>query len=188
MIPQDGYRLNEQSKITFGILAGGQAARYAGRAKGLVIDEGKPLVGHLTAGVEMFATETIINCRTRPYSYALFANRLVTDFSKDYEGPLAGVLALLYACETRYLFILPCDVRTEPEKIFFALNKMADKGCVFLSNDGDNKLALLIDTEHLKALEQIFDSGERRLFGALKSLGAAEVQIPDLLWRDFNQP
>ncbi len=92
------------------LLAGGRGQRMGGQDKGLLPWHGQPLIAHLHATVRPLTDDLIISCNRNNERYAVYADRLVTDDSSDFPGPLAGIRAGLAVARHPHLLVLPCDV------------------------------------------------------------------------------
>ncbi|WP_243269106.1 NTP transferase domain-containing protein, partial [Pseudomonas aeruginosa] len=75
------------------LLAGGRGQRMGGRDKGLIEWQDLPLIAHLHRLVRPLTDDLIVSCNRNQERYAAYADRLVSDDSRDFPGPLAGIRA-----------------------------------------------------------------------------------------------
>jgi molybdopterin-guanine dinucleotide biosynthesis protein A len=102
------------SDITGLVLAGGRGARMGGVDKGLQPFNGMPLAMHALRRLGPQVGRTAINANRNLPAYAAFGTPVWPDALADYAGPLAGFLAGLAHCETRWLLTVPCDTPLFP--------------------------------------------------------------------------
>ena len=95
--------------ITGLILAGGRGSRMGGVDKGLQNYRGVPLALHALLRLGPQVGHVMINANRNLGAYEAFGTPLWPDALPDFSGPLAGFLAGLEQCETRYLVTVPCD-------------------------------------------------------------------------------
>ncbi|MCY1268068.1 Molybdenum cofactor guanylyltransferase [compost metagenome] len=107
------------------ILAGGRGQRMGGQDKGLLEWRGRPLVSHLHDLVRPLTDDLIISCNRNAERYAAFADRLVSDDSADFPGPLAGIRAGLAAARHPWLLVLPCDAPRLDRALLDSLRRSA---------------------------------------------------------------
>nr|MBF3180021.1 NTP transferase domain-containing protein [Pseudomonas aeruginosa] len=91
------------------LLAGGRGQRMGGRDKGLIEWQGLPLIAHLHRLVRPLTDDLIVSCNRNQERYAAYADHLVSDDSRDFPGPLAGIRAGLAVARHPWLLVLPCD-------------------------------------------------------------------------------
>ena len=80
-----------------------------GRDKGLIEWQDLPLIAHLHRLVRPLTDDLIVSCNRNQERYAAYADRLVSDDSRDFPGPLAGIRAGLAVARHPWLLVLPCD-------------------------------------------------------------------------------
>lgn len=97
------------SDITGLILAGGRGSRMGGVDKGLQTFRGAPMAMHTLMRLSPQVDHVLINANRNLAAYESFGVPVVIDSVPDFAGPLAGILAGLEQCQTRYLLTAPCD-------------------------------------------------------------------------------
>jgi molybdopterin-guanine dinucleotide biosynthesis protein A len=162
------------------ILAGGQALRMGGIAKGLAPLHGRPLIAHVIERLAPQVAGLAINAN-RP-DYAGFALPLVADVIPDFAGPLAGLHAGLLACPTPWLLTAPCDAPMLPEDLAARLARAASaqrRLVVAASPRGIEPGFLLAHVALAPALGEWLAGGGRKARDWLAASGAVEVAFAD---------
>ncbi|VVD98183.1 molybdopterin-guanine dinucleotide biosynthesis protein MobA [Pandoraea horticolens] len=98
-----------RNAITGLILAGGRGQRMGGRDKGLQIFGGRPLAAHVVERLQPQVGTLLISANRNCDAYAALGAAVVSDETRDFAGPLAGMLAGLRAAHTDYVLTAPCD-------------------------------------------------------------------------------
>ena len=109
----------EVDQITGLILAGGQGRRLGGVDKGLQLFAGQPLVQHALRRLAPQVGRVMISANRNLEAYRQMGVPVWPDPPElqGYQGPLAGVLAGLQACDTAYLVTIPCDCPRFPSDL-----------------------------------------------------------------------
>lgn len=94
-------------RLAGGILAGGLGRRMQGRDKGWVMLDGRPMVEHVLERLRPQVDALLINANRHEARYATLGYEVVPDTHEGFQGPLAGMEALLSA--------LARDTRTQPD-------------------------------------------------------------------------
>ncbi len=102
------------SDITGLVLAGGRGSRMGGVDKGLQPFIGTPLALHAAQRLAPQVGKVVLNANRNLVAYAAFGVPVWPDEIGDHAGPLAGLLAGLARCDTRYLLSVPCDTPLFP--------------------------------------------------------------------------
>jgi molybdopterin-guanine dinucleotide biosynthesis protein A len=100
--------------ITGLILAGGRGRRMGGLDKGLQTWHGMPLAMHALLRLAPQVGQAMINANRNLGAYESMGVPVWPDSLPDFAGPLAGWLAGLEHCETRWLVTVPCDTPNFP--------------------------------------------------------------------------
>ena len=101
--------MNNSTKITGVILAGGRARRMNHQDKGLVCYQGRPLVDYAIAALAPLVHETLINANRHHEQYQQFGLPVVADQTDSFDGPLAGILTAMIHSDAAVLLVVPCD-------------------------------------------------------------------------------
>ncbi|NDY95638.1 molybdenum cofactor guanylyltransferase MobA [Wenzhouxiangella limi] len=103
--------------ITLAILAGGMGRRMGGVDKGLVEVLGRPMIAWTLDAVRPQAGHLLINANRSQADYASFGLPVIGDRHEGFQGPLAGLHAVLEAAATPYVAIVPCDTPRLPRDL-----------------------------------------------------------------------
>ena len=163
MIPRDD--------ITGLVLAGGRASRMGGVDKGLQGHLGVPLAMHALMRLTPQVGHLMINANRNLGAYEAFGVPVWPDALPDYPGPLAGFLAGLERCETRYLVTVPCDTPDFPadlvERLAVALEAQ-DAEIAMAATRGDQGVQVqpvfcLMQTTLMESLVRFTEGGQRKI-------------------------
>ena len=102
------------SPISALILAGGAGQRMGGQDKGLVKFHDRPLVAHVLTRIQSQVDEILISANRNLDDYQALGYPVLRDASDGYQGPLAGMLAGLYAARHAWVLMVPCDTPLLP--------------------------------------------------------------------------
>ncbi|GKS85582.1 molybdenum cofactor guanylyltransferase MobA [Acidovorax sp. SUPP1855] len=106
--------MDDATRITGLVLAGGQGSRMGGQDKGLQPFQGVPLALHALQRLQSQVGPRLVSANRHLDRYATFGVPVVTDAEPGHAGPLAGFLAGLSRCETPWLLTVPCDTPLFP--------------------------------------------------------------------------
>jgi len=169
--------------ITAAILAGGRGTRLGGVDKGLEALSGRPLVTHIIEALKPQCGTILINANRHMEQYSAFGYPVVTDDSDDFLGPLAGMLRVLRAADTRYVLCVPCDAPLLPPdltvRLWQALLDGAAQASVACTADGLQPVYTLLTKPLATNLKTYLDSGARKTADWLRSIAAATVDFSD---------
>jgi molybdenum cofactor guanylyltransferase len=99
--------MNNQTKVTGVILAGGLARRMNNQDKGLIKYKGQPMVGYAIAALTAVTDELLINANRNREQYEKFGLPVVADQTNSFDGPLAGVLTAMIYTDADVLVVIP---------------------------------------------------------------------------------
>ncbi len=158
--------------VTVVILAGGKGRRMGGRDKGLVEYQGRPLVQHVLDSISRQATHIVINANRNRAAYRQLGYPVVADTMADFQGPLAGILAVMPILETDYILTLPCDgpyvAEDYLQRMIDGCNAELDRGhpcSIVLASDGIHQQPVyaLIAASLQQSLVRFLQSDERKI-------------------------
>jgi molybdopterin-guanine dinucleotide biosynthesis protein A len=159
--------MSNQTKVTGVILAGGLARRMNRQDKGLITFRGKPLISYAIAAISPLVETVIINANRNHEHYQKFDCPVISDQTETFDGPLAGVLTAILACQTEVLLVMPCDsplIKTDHLEQILQAREDA-KADVAVAFDGQRLhpvfLALSVDLKD--SLNNYLISGERKI-------------------------
>ncbi len=159
--------MNEQSKVTGVILAGGLARRMNKQDKGLVLFNNKAMITYAIKAMEPVVDELFINANRNIEQYKQFSYPVISDARDDFAGPLAGVYAALMTCGNDVLLVIPCDspfVTAESLRTLLAEHerRQADIAVAF---DGEriHPVFMVIRSSLKTSLQLYLGQGERKI-------------------------
>ena len=116
--------------ITACVLAGGRGMRMGGVDKGLQPFQGRPLALHALQRLAPQVGPLLINANRNTEQYAALGQplnaKVCADALPDYPGPLAGFMAGLAQCQTKWLLCVPCDTPLFPTDLVARMVKACD--------------------------------------------------------------
>lgn len=183
------------------VLAGGQGRRMQKGSeqteKGLLLLEGLPLVGWVSRTLlQRCSAPLLISANQHADRYAQFGT-VVPDpyYIESYQGPLAGLLALLEHCTTSWLMVLPVDTPfvsvAVVEGLWAAKEKKPESGIYFVQHQRSYPLCLLIHKKWLIPLREAVQGGQRRVQSWLMQNNADAVDflyLPAAQFFNINTP
>lgn len=173
------------------LLCGGRGQRMGGHDKGLLAWRERPLVAWLHDLLRPLSDDLIISCNRNETLYATYADRLVTDQDRDFQGPLAGIRAGMAVARHAQMLVLPCDAPLVDRPLIDALLAQAgNKPVVVRQGPYWQPLFCLLPTALRDDLEQCWQAGERspqRWFGRLAPI-AVQCAEDDARLANFNTP
>jgi molybdopterin-guanine dinucleotide biosynthesis protein A len=166
------------------VVAGGRSARFGDREKALAQLDGRPLLAHVVATVDVVSDGVTVNCR--PDQQTAFADALegldsdvawAPDDRPD-EGPLAGLVTALAAVDTDCAVVLGCDMPlADAPALRLLLDRVGDSDAVVPRTDGGPEpLHAVYRVEPtLAAARATLEAGERSLRALLGRLDVSYV-------------
>ena len=182
--------MNAGTDFSLGILAGGHGRRWGGRDKGLIAFRGRPLLANACQPRPRQAREILICCRDNARFYAHYGDRVLCE-SAPHRGPCAGIGALLAACESKTLIILPTDLLSASEPLIAALEHgwTEVEGAIVLTDEnGNHSPCIKIAKPMLKTCNAFLERGDNKRSGLLSALSAKAVPVTSFLLRDADRP
>lgn len=159
--------MNNPTKVTGVILAGGQARRMNYQDKGLVTYQGRPMVSYAIAALKTVTDQVIINANRNRDAYQQFGLPVISDQTNSFDGPLAGILTAMIYADTGILAVVPCDsplIRAEHIRKLLSARTENDAD-VAVAFDGQRLLPVFLATKTgLKtSLQDYLASGQRKV-------------------------
>jgi len=154
--------------ITAVVLAGGRATRWDGRDKGLIQVSGRAMIEHVLDALAPQVERVIISANRNLDAYRAFGLPVVTDASRDFLGPLAGIASGLAAARTEWIAIAPCDsplVAVDFVHRMASACKDGERADIAVAHDGERiqPLFAMIRRDLLEHLDAFLESGGRRV-------------------------
>lgn len=107
------------------VLAGGRGTRMGGADKGLIDWQGRPLAAHVVDRLRLQVSRVLISANRNHERYTALGAHVIADATRDFQGPLAGMLAGLSRCESEWLVTVPCDLLHVPSDLVSELLRVA---------------------------------------------------------------
>ncbi|MDH5424722.1 MAG: molybdenum cofactor guanylyltransferase [Gammaproteobacteria bacterium] len=155
-------------KITGVILAGGRARRMDGQDKGLIRVNNQPMIRLIIDQLTPQVANILINANRNLEEYKSFNYPVISDQdASDFNGPLAGMLSAMRACDCDYILSVPCDGPFLPADLSTRLYRelSAHDADICVVHDGERMQPVfaLIKTELADSLQQFLDNGDRKI-------------------------
>lgn len=188
--------------LSGGVLTGGLARRFqaAGSSnidKGLLDLAGQPLVAHIAKKLQPYCTPPLlISANRNQNNYKQYGKVIADpDYLEGYQGPLAGLLAMLGEVSTDWLMVMPVDSPFVPAALIAELwqahTKQPGKRAFYVQHARTYPLCLLIHKDCTPALKAYLLTGQRRVQSWLAEQGAVAVDLrhyPADAFFNINEP
>lgn len=158
------------------IIAGGKSSRM-GFPKGLLLLDNFTFTDHIIYNTSVFDRQ-FISANTDLYNG--FNCSVITDNYKN-KGPLGALQACLCACESEYVFFIPCDMPFVSEETVFYLYSQLDKNsdaAVFKANGRVFPTVGIYRKTVLNAVETQLQSNNYRMMELLDIINTQFVNAP----------
>lgn len=174
----------QQLAITGAVLAGGEGRRMGGVDKGLVTLNGRPLVVWTLDALRPQVDTLLINANRSLDEYRALGWPVVSDAGEGFQGPLAGMLAVLSAAQTDFVLTVPCDAPRLPPDLAARLAQAllaGDADIAVAYADGRRQSAHSLMRRDLRdELAQAMAGGERKISRWQNSRRCVEVPCDDI--------
>ena len=166
-----------------------------GRDKPLLPWHGVPMVQRILATVPAEMPK-LISANRNLDTYRQWAP-VVTDLpvtakAEDYQGPLAGILSGLHACNTPWLLVSPGDTPALPMNWCDVLMQSVDghaDGAVVHDGERQQHLHLLLKCDVEKDLERFLAAGGYQVYKWLQTMQLSTARFADrMAFRNMNSP
>lgn len=172
------------------VLAGGAGSRLGGADKGLLLYRGQPLIGHSLHALAQQTQQQMVVANRNLSEYRRHCTTVVHDEDSPpeapcFNGPLAGMVAGLAACQTPLALFVPADACTLPANLAEGL--LAVGAPAYVEN---LPVCALLARSELPALRAAYAAGQRSPWRWLQQRGAKAVAFPHWLpaQRSINTP
>lgn len=173
-----------RSDITGAVLAGGEGRRMGGVDKGLVELAGKPLTAWVLDALRPQTGALLINANRSLAEYRAFGVPVVADSGEGFQGPLAGLHAVLCAARTDYVLTAPCDAPRVPADLAARLSRAL---CAQQADIAVAKAAGRVHPVHALLRRDLADdlaaalaAGERKVMFWLERHALVQVDCDDI--------
>ncbi|MGK0500115.1 MAG: molybdopterin-guanine dinucleotide biosynthesis protein A [Oceanicoccus sp.] len=165
------------------ILAGGQARRFDGEDKGLIVWQGAPLIQHVITRIRPQLDDIAVSCNRHLEQYRGFGLPVYSDRLADYQGPLAGVQTIFPHLQHQLVLISPCDTPKLPDNLVNRLLTILDQQQTDVAyarcGQRHHYLPVLIRRHLASSLDQYLLTGGRSLKGWFQDLKVSVVEFDD---------
>lgn len=165
-----------------------------GDDKGLIQFAGKPLISYALSALSPVVDHVLVNANRNIDVYASFGYAVISDYTADFDGPLAGILSGMQSCRSQYLLTVPCDCPLITQQSLERLVSAAlDSDCnCFVASDGQrlHPVFLLLDCSLAANLSDYLQHGHRKIDAWLYQHRLCEVDFSDQpqIFRNINTP
>ena len=182
-------------QVALGILAGGRASRMGGADKAMVLRGGERLLDRTLSALDpengdgSHFPQTLVSHNAEGGLPA--GLRRVSDLRPGFPGPLAGIEAMLAACEQAWLLSVPVDLDCIPEDLFERLRDCAREGVGASARDADGAqplVALWPVRESRARVAAALDAGEGAVHRVQAALGFSGCDFSPFRFGNLNTP
>ncbi len=157
-------------KISCIILAGGEGKRVGGVDKGLIEYRNKTLIEYVIDTIKPQIDELVISANRNIERYKQYTDKVITDDSEQYRGPLAGINAALAHCTYDWTLILPCDTPFLPADIIDKFLSVKTKTKLYIAESNSRlQPVMLIHRSLQDSIGESLEKNELRLMHWVKS-------------------
>lgn len=179
---------NASEKFSCIILAGGEGKRVGGVDKGLLEYNNKPLIEHVINAIAPQTDELIISANRNITRYKKYTDKVISDESETFLGPLAGISAALLHCRYERVLIVPCDTPFLPHNIIATFLSTKTNAPLYVAESNKKLQAVILMQKSLQiSIADNLKKDERRLMFWVKSHHPQIVSFSnDKAFRNFN--
>ena len=165
------------------ILAGGKGRRMGGKNKGLLEIGKRPMIEYVLSAIKKQLTHILINANDDLEIYRSYGYPVIRDGLDGFQGPLAGMLAALEHCRTRWLCTVPCDGPLLAEDLLARLHQARTDESADLAVVHDGKrlhpVFCLMYSGLYDHIRQVVDRGERKIEKIFVGVKVARADFSD---------
>jgi molybdopterin-guanine dinucleotide biosynthesis protein A len=181
--------------IAAAILAGGEARRLNGLAKGnILLAPNITVIGRLLDELNQVGLQDVVIAGENP-AYRRYQLPMITD-KRQHVGPLAGIEAVLEHYQNRFAatLFLPCDLPKIMAREIKQLINQYDNGIVFATTNETHwhPLCAVVQNSLLADIQSSIDNGMRSIKEVWHACGAKSVFFSNKAafanlnnWQDF---
>ncbi len=127
----------QSEAITGVVLAGGRATRMGGIDKGLQALNGRPLWRHVAEALAPQVDELVISANRHLEQWRASGFPVFRDIQEGYQGPLAGMLAVMQQVASPWFVFCPCDTPFIPSFLVERFIQQRGDAPVVWAHDGE---------------------------------------------------
>ena len=145
----------QSEAITGVVLAGGRATRMGGIDKGLQLLNGRPLWRHVAEALAPQVDELVISANRHLEQWRASGYPVFRDIQEGYQGPLAGMLAVMQQVASPWFVFCPCDTPFIPSFLVERFIQQRGDAPVVWAHDGerDHPAVALVHRQIIPELE-----------------------------------
>lgn len=145
----------QSEAITGVVLAGGRATRMGGIDKGLQALNGRPLWRHVAEALAPQVDELVISANRHLEQWRASGYPVFRDIQEGYQGPLAGMLAVMQQVASPWFVFCPCDTPFIPSFLVERFIQQRGDAPVVWAHDGerDHPAVALVHRQIIPQLE-----------------------------------
>jgi molybdopterin-guanine dinucleotide biosynthesis protein A len=167
-----------------GIVLAGGSSRRMGVDKAFLSIAGIPMIERVLAALRAACADVIVVTKVRPEVREAFGRlraRIIDDETEE-QAPLIGLRAGLRALERPWAFVSSCDLPFLSSAAILHIAALASgyDAAVPRVDDRWHPLHAAYAATALDTIEQVVQSGERRMTSALAALRLREVTVSEL--------
>ncbi|HBU3458068.1 TPA: molybdenum cofactor guanylyltransferase MobA [Klebsiella pneumoniae] len=172
----------QSEAITGVVLAGGRATRMGGIDKGLQALNGRPLWRHVAEALAPQVDELVISANRHLEQWRASGYPVFRDIQEGYQGPLAGMLAVIQQVASPWFVFCPCDTPFIPSFLVERFIQQRGDAPVVWAHDGerDHPAVALVHRQIIPELEAYLAHGERRVMVFMRQMGGRPVNFSDV--------
>ncbi|HEN5371357.1 TPA: molybdenum cofactor guanylyltransferase MobA [Klebsiella pneumoniae] len=172
----------QSEAITGVVLAGGRATRMGGIDKGLQALNGRPLWRHVAEALAPQVDELVISANRHLEQWRASGYPVFRDIQEGYQGPLAGMLAVMQQVASPWFVFCPCDTPFIPSFLVERFIQQRGDAPVVWAHDGerDHPAVALVHRQIIPELEAYLAHGERRVMVFMRQMGGRPVNFSDV--------
>lgn len=183
--------------FSYAVLSGGKSVRM-GQDKSLLVADGTPIIERIVNDIKDLPnpSDSLFMCAGETRYSQLDNENLsyLDDYLADYQGPLAGLAAVLSHLQSnplsdcQWVYTFPTDTLLLPSQSFDLLNNAIQQnpGCdmVYLRGERDHPLHGAYNIGVAEKLFSYLDHGQRAVMQFIQQLNYQTVEIPHS-WQDY---
>ncbi|MDV7104337.1 molybdenum cofactor guanylyltransferase MobA [Vibrio sp. TH_r3] len=170
------------NKLSWVILAGGQASRMGGCDKGLLLLNDQSLVKLIYDKLTPQVTEIAINANRNQCEYNKITD-VYNDKISGFQGPLAGIHASLLRNTSQWVGFTPCDAPNIPTTLVSRLSANLDNNIdIYVAHDGTypQPVFSVWNRNMLNKLERFLNQGDRKMKLLFEQCNVHYVDFSDI--------
>ena len=161
------------------IVSGGQAKRMDGLDKGLVQLQNRPMIEHVIERLQPQISTILINANRNLEQYRAYGFPVIQDQTKEFLGPLSGLLAALRHCTTPFVITVPCDAPRIPA-CYIARMSATDAHLCAASTEGQLQPTFTyVHRDFADNLQAYLDQGQRAAGQWLRGNDCCAIDFSD---------